>query len=410
MAFGDCSDDAALRAAWHRFCDQLRDAGDQAFKDHNPPNALQRADAFRFLTQNLGQAFDLALETKDTRYPLLHAFCTPTRKLGGDAADLTYRQAWIDGRYAYRLRGNTGSARFLNFTVQGPRPAQQPGTGWPSLHEPFGDIPEANLFGHQLVTDSAGNFELFIGGERCSDNWLPTTPGSRKLFVRQGFDAWHETPAHLSIERIGMDAPRPLPTPATLIEAMQWAGDFLTGMMRDWPDHPYHYSGGIVDPACVNRFPSERASSADDSKRGRLAAHLCWQLQADEALIVEFDAHDGFWMASLGGAFMNSMDYLYRPVSYTPARTQVDRDHKVRLILAHDDPAYHNWLDTQGFAAGNLTYRNLMSTATTTFRTTLVKRAALAQALPAESATVTPAQRRQQLHARFDGIKRRYGL
>ena len=40
-----------------------------------PPTPLHRADAFRFLTQNLGQAFDLALETKDTRYPVMHAFC-----------------------------------------------------------------------------------------------------------------------------------------------------------------------------------------------------------------------------------------------------------------------------------------------------------------------------------------------
>ncbi len=411
MAFGDCPDDAPLREAWGEFCDRLREAGDQVFKEYNPANPLQRADAFRFLTQNLGQAFDLALETRDTRYPLLHPFCTPTRKLGGDAADFTYRQAWIDGHHPYRITGNTGTARFLNFTVQGPRPETQPGTGWPSLHEPFGDIPEANLFGHELETDGDGRFELCLGGERCGTNWLPTTPGTRKLFIRQGFDSWDETPASLSIERIGLEAPRPLPTPGQMCEAMTWAGNFLAGMMSDWPDHPYQYSGGIVDPGCLNQFPPDRsADSADDARRGRLAAHMCWALAPDEALIVEFDAHDGFWMVSLGGAFMNSMDYLYRPVSYTPARTCVDRDHKVRLILAHEDPGYSNWLDTQGFAAGNLTYRNLLSRATTTFRTQLVKSADLAQALPSDSVLVTPVERVEQMHLRFDSIRRRYGL
>jgi len=415
MAFGDCSDDAALRAAWSAFCDQLRDAGDQVFKPHNSANPLQRADALRFLTQNLGQAFDLALETKDTRYPMLHAFCTPTRKLGGDAADFTYRQAWIDGHNVYRISGNTGSARFLNFTVQGPRPETQPGTGWPSLHEPFGDIPEANLFKHQIDTTADGDFELFIGGIKPDGkrgvNWLPTTPGTRKLFIRQGFDSWDETPAQLTIERVGMEAPRPLPTPNTMIDAMSWAGEFLTGMMRDWPDHPYQYSGGIVDPNYINQFPPDRAAnSSEDSKRGRLAAHMCWALAPDEALIVEFDAHDGFWMVSLGGAFMNSMDYLYRPVSYTPSRTHVDGDNKVRLILAHDDPGYHNWLDTQGFARGNLTYRNLMSTSTTTFTTQLVKRSALAQILPTNTVAITHDERIQQLHKRFDSIRRRYAI
>ena len=69
MAFGDAADDEALRAAWHHFCDRLKAAGDLAFKDTSPANALQRADAFRYLTQNLGQAYDLALETRNTRSP-----------------------------------------------------------------------------------------------------------------------------------------------------------------------------------------------------------------------------------------------------------------------------------------------------------------------------------------------------
>jgi len=410
MAFGDCPDDPLLRDAWERFCARLREAGDLVFKDYNPANPLQRADALRFLTQNLGQAFDLALETRDTAYPMLHAFCHPNRKLGADAADFTYRQAWIDGKHVYRVTGTTGTARFLNFTVQGARPERQPGTGWPSLHEPFGDIPEANLFGHQLATAADGSFELYLGGAERGPNWLPTTPESRKLFIRQGFDGWEETPAQLSIERVGMETPRPLPTPVRLCEAIEWAGDFLIGAMNDWPDHPYRYSGGIVDPGHLNRFPPARADSADDARRGRQAAHLCWALAPDEALVVEFDASDDFWMVSLGGAFMNSLDYLYRPVSYTPARTRVDGDGRVRLVLAAQDPGYHNWLDTQGFAAGNLTYRKVLGSAPTELAATLVRCPELAGVLPADSPRVNPGERAARMHQRFDSIRRRYGL
>lgn len=410
MAFGASNDDPALRAAWQLFCSRLQEAGDRVFKDYNPAAPLHRADAFRFLTQNLGQAFDLALETKDTKYPALHAFCGPNRKLGGDAADFVYLQAWIDGESVYRISGNKGTARFLNFTVQGPRPDKQPGTDWPSLHEPFGDIPEVNLFGHQLQTAWDGSFELYLGGPKREGNWLPTTQGTRKLFLRQGFDRWDELPAQLRIERVGMAAPRPLPTPDTMMQAMDWAGRFVTGLMNDWPDHPYHY-GNAVDPVNVNRFPPDPAGDlASDKKRGRAAANMCWQLAADEVLIVEFDAHSGFWMMSNMGVFFNSMDYLYRPVSYTPSRAKVDSDGKVRLILSHDDPGYHNWLDTQGFERGNLTYRNLLSEASTTFSTRLVKRSALAHELPTDTARVTPEQRIAQLQARFDGIRRRFNL
>ncbi len=411
MAFGDDASDKPLQEAWRAFCRQLEAAGERVFKDYNPATPLHRADAFRFLTQNLGQAFDLALETRDTRYPALHPFCTPSRKLGSDAADFVYLQSWIDGDSVYRVSGTRGTARFINFTVQGARPEKQPGTDHPSLHDPFGDIPEANLFGHQLQTEADGSFELYIGGEQRGPNWLPTTAETRKLFLRQGFDRWDELPARLNIERIDMTEPRPLPDPDTMIEAMQWAGRFVVALMDDWPDHPYHYSP-FVDPEHVNAFPPDPAGGPgqDDQRRGRAVAHLCWQLEERQALVIEFDAHDNFWMLSSMGVFFNSLDYLYRPVSYTPGRTAVDSDGRIRLVMCHRDPGYHNWLDTQGFERGNLTYRNLLSTHATAFRTRVVDVADLPAVMPADSARVSTAERTAQMKTRFASIRRRYNV
>jgi len=409
MAYGDDPCDRPLRDAWRAFCRDLEAAGEQAFKDYNPAKPAHRADAFRFLTQNLGQAFDLALETRDTRYPAIHRFCTPYCKLGGDAADFLYQQAWIDGGSVYRIAGNRGSARFFNITVQGERPACQPGTDIPSLHEPFGDIPEANLFGHQLQTAWDGSFELYIGGPERGPNWLPTTPKSRKLFIRQGFDRWDELPAAISIERVDMDAPRPLPTPEDFVAAMGWAGNFMQGLMHDWPDHSYRYSPA-VDPVNVNAFPADKANDSADQKRGRLAANLCWELAPDEALVIEFEQRSGFWMLANMGAFFTSMDYLYRTVSYTPSRTAVDGDGRMRLVLCAEDPGFHNWMDTQGFTRGNVIYRNLLSTESAQFSTRVVKTGELARALPADAARVTPQERRRQLWARFNAIRRRYGM
>jgi hypothetical protein len=402
MAFGDGPDDAALQSAWNEFCARLRHAGEQVFKDANPASGAHRVDAFRFLTQNLGQAFDLALETHDTRYPALHTFCGPTRKLGGDCADFTYQQAWIDGQSAYRLTGNRGTSRFFNVTVQGPR---VPGPG--VLHEPFGDTPEANLFGHQLSVADNGEFELYIGGPERGPNWLPTTPGTRKLFIRQGFDRWDELPAQLRIERIGMASPKPLPAPDAMIEAMGWAGDFVAGLMADWPDFPFTYGG--VDANNPNAFPDVGATDAD-RKRGRAAANMYWELAPDEALIIEFDAHDGLWMLTNMGVFFNSMDYLYRPVSYTPSRTKVDRDGRIRLVMAHRDPKVHNWLDTQGFERGNLTYRHMLEGEPAALDTRTVKYDQLMSALPADTAMVTEAERTAAMWERFHGIRRRYVL
>jgi hypothetical protein len=410
MAYGDGPADETLRLGWHAFCDALKAAGDLAFKEANPADPLLRADAFRFLTQNLGQAFPLALETKDPAYPQIHYFTHPYMKLGGDVADFTYRQAWISGEHVYRITGRKGTARWFNLTVQGPKPERIPGTDHAPLHEPFGDVPESNLFGHQIDADAEGNFELFIGGPERAANWLPTTPGSRKLFIREAFDAWGETPTQLTIERIGMDAPRPLPSAERMTEAFTWAGDFVTGVMRDWPEHSWATSGGVVDPHQPNRFPGAEANDPADAKRGRMAAHMVWRLAPDEALIVEMDVHDGFWIFGMGGVFVGSMDFLYRPVSYTPARTRSDADGMVRLVLAHDDPGVHNWLDTQGFSQGNLTYRNLMSQNSAALRTRLVKRADLDAALPSGTTRVTPEERAGQLEERYRSVKLRFGI
>jgi hypothetical protein len=110
------------------------------------------------------------------------------------------------------------------------------------------------------------------------------------------------------------------------------------------------------------------------------------------------------------GVFFNSMDYLYRPVSYTPSRTAVDSDRKVRLVLAHDDPGFHNWIDTQGFERGNVTYRHMLEGQPAQLRTRVVHRDDLANALPPDTATVSADERVAQMWARFNGIRQRYNL
>jgi hypothetical protein len=415
MSFGDCQDDGVLRSAWQQFCRRLEQAGETVFKDTIPANPLQRVDAFRFLTQNLSQAFDLALETKNTQYPIIHAFCGPFRKLGGDNADYTYQQAWIDGHSVYRITGNRGTARFFNIAVQGQRSTGNPkNPKYRALHEPFGDVPETNLFGHEMKVDWDGSFEVYIGGEKRGPNWLPTTPQSRKLFIRQGFDDWSELPVQMRVERIGMTDPRPMPTPSEMVGAVDWAGNFLVTMMQDNPDWAYEFAEDM-NPNNPNHFPTSRRNFGDnvnsvatDRRRGRSVYCMCWKLAPDEALIIEWEKTDIFWMMTNMGSTLNSMDYLYRPISYTPSRTRVDSDGRIRMVMAHKDPGFHNWIDTCGFEQGVLANRNQATDHITEFATRVVKHADLARELPADSARVAPEERTAQMQRRFYAISRRY--
>ena len=141
-----------------------------------------------------------------------------------------------------------------------------------------------------------------------------------------------------------------------------------------------------------------------------MAANMVWQLRDDEALIVEMDWHDGFWLFGMGAVFGQSLDFLHRQTSYSPARTRVDADGVVRFVMAHDDPGVHNWLDTQSFSAGTLGSRTLMSKNRATFRSRLVKRAEVLDHLPAGTAMVSPQERAAQLLVRYRAIKQRFGM
>jgi hypothetical protein len=417
MAYGDSPYDKELYAEWSRFCDRLKAAGQRVFKDINPATALQRVDGFRYLTQNLGQAFDLALETKNTKYPAIYPFCSPTRKLGGDNADCVYLQAWIDGESVYKISGKKGTARFWNIAVQGPRSATAYGAaGTRILHEPFGDTPEANIFGNDLETNWDGSFELFIGGARQGQNWLPTNKGTRKLFLRQYFDDWDEEAAEYRIERIGMDTPRPVPTPADMTDAMKWAANFVYDVVDYWPD--WNLSRGSFDPKSPNHILDTPASGnvgavampATDKRRGRAIGQLWWELRSDEALIVEFPDPKSFWMITCEAVFGNSMDFLYRPVSYTPSRSAHDPDGKIRLVMCGDDPGYWNWIDNQHYTTGGLTFRNVLSDELPHIESTVVKAVDVPGHMHPGSRKISAQERNHELHRRFEAIQKRYRI
>jgi len=418
MALGDSPFDKDLMAAWSSYCDRIKAAGELAFKECNPATALQRAAAFRYLTQNVALSFDWALETKNTRYPSLLTFENPRRKFGSQNADGIYMHAWIDGDSVYRLSGRKGTARMLNIAAHdGPPSASAYGVEMSRpLHDPFGDRPSANIFGHELVTNWDNSFELYIGGERQGQNWLPTTKNTRKLFLRQFFDDWDEQPADFRLERVDMDSPRPMPTPEEMIAAMKWAEDYVWNCMNEWPDWLWE-AGDQLDPQAINQFAGPNMKEQKlwteeteivDRRRGRTVTMMRWGLENDEALIIEFDAYDGFWMFTNEGLFGDAMDHLYRAISFTPSRGKQDPDGKIRLVMAATDPGYANWFENQGFTSGIVTFRNIHSRTTPELRTKMVKLADLPQHMPADAERATPEDRVAALWARFHAINRRF--
>ncbi len=61
--------DTALREAWHRFCDELKAAGDIAFRSSAPRGAVDRAAGVRLLSRNIALALAFELENRDPAAP-----------------------------------------------------------------------------------------------------------------------------------------------------------------------------------------------------------------------------------------------------------------------------------------------------------------------------------------------------
>jgi hypothetical protein len=406
MAIGAWVRDQELLDGWGAFCDQLRAAGERVFKEENGANEVERCSGFQFLTQNLSQAFDIWLENRDTRHPFPHAFCSPIRKLGCDDADCTYYQSWINDHDTYRISGRRGSARMFNIAVQGP---------WKgTLHEPFGDTPIDNVFGEDLEVGPDGEFELWLSPEPHKGNWVELKPGTRKLFYRQYFDRWDEEPALLRIERVGpVDPPAPLRAD-TLLEAMRAAGTFVYDVADSWPDN-YYERYRLHEH--INEFVAQRTNEQVgvqtpwtddvDARRGRIISHLAWELRPDEALVIEFEPQP-FWQVTNMNVFGASMDFRFRQVNLTSGTSVIDRDGTVRLVMAHTDPGFANWIDTQGHEHGWFLFRNVRTRDLPELRTRVLPFRDLDGALSPTSPKVTPSERDVELHRRGDAYARRF--
>ena len=137
--------------------------------------------------------------------------------------------------------------------------------------------------------------------------------------------------------------------------------------------------------------------------------HLAWDLAPDEALVIEFEADPGaFWQFGACSVFGASLEFRYRQVSLTSGLSPVDTDGTTRVVLAHSDPGFANWTDTQEHSRGWLLFRNMLTRETPELRTRVVPLAELDAALGGVATTITPEQRRADLRRRREGVMRRY--
>lgn len=330
---------------WDNFCDALKRAGQQILRPEAPADVLDRAEGWRYLTRLLRIGLEMHLEFADGDFPGFFAPSHETGKIGADNPDNLYLMARLNGRNVYRITGSRGTVPYLSFGTQ------------KGGYETDGKMVQTGfLDAGGLTLDADGRFEIVLSATPQPGHWLKMEAGTNAVIVRQTFlDRKKETPAQLSISRIGNESsPRPL-SAERLAQGLDRAAKFVEGtatLFANWAQSYLPQSNQLppADQALCQRVGGDP---------NIFYYHGHWQIKPDQALIVHLPRipECRFWNLQINNWWMESLDYRYHHICVNQHSAIRNADGSVTLIVAHQNPAQPNWLETAGHEQGTMCFR-----------------------------------------------------
>jgi hypothetical protein len=330
--------------SWEEFCDTLKAAGASIMGMGSPKDPFTQAEGYRYLSRLVRAGLEAFIEYSDPKAPVLRRMVHETVKIGADNPDNHYYNAQISGQYEYELTGKRGTINFLGFSTQ--KGNYGGGSGLP---------PTGFLDSSGLEVESDGSFTIYVSCEKKEKNWLPMEPDTNMLIVRQTFgDRSKEVPAELSIRRIGGDGlPSPL-TAESVDSGLKTTAAFVAGVSFLFSKWAKDFRGH------TNRLPQMDPDTSNRAGGDPKIAyyHSYWELQLDEALIIEVTPPEcEHWNFQLNNHWMESLDYRYFPVHINKFTARYRDDGSVRIVVAHEDPGCENWITTTGHIRGTMCFR-----------------------------------------------------
>lgn len=351
--------------AWDEYCDTLKAAGAALKFPGTPQDVFSQAEGHRYLARLARAGLEGFLEDADPRAPILKRVVHETVKMGADNPDNYYQNASISGAYEYRIIGQRGTVNYLAFGTQAGHYGQ--GGGLP---------PTGFLEASQLEIEEDGSFTIAVSVRPQPGNWLPMTPETGVMIVRQTFlDRATETLATLRIERT--DGPnRPLQLSASDVDdGLRNASTLVAGasiLFAKWARDFQGHSNALP------RFDQEVSNQAGGDPNIAYY-HSHWQLEPEQALVIDVTPPScRHWNFQLNNYWMESLDYRFFTIHLNKHTAQPTADGSVRIVVAHQDPGVPNWVDTVGHSSGTMCFRWVAADAHPVPRTRVVPRSELA--------------------------------
>jgi hypothetical protein len=379
---------ALLLQRWIEFCDSLKATGERIVElDRGEP--INTAEGFHYLAMLTGVAIERFQGYETPSHPQVARSLDTYKKMGLDSSDNTYRIVRFQPGGVYRVRGWRGNSTYLGF----------------QLNEGISAV--GNLNNGQMQFNKDGSFELHIGGEQRGANWMPLPEGADSMYIREIFIDWsNEQPSRLWIDRIDLSGP-PLPLDAEVVaDRLTRISEFVSGQVEFWNRYVEKTRQNS------NTLPQPRGTTGEGGSADNLYSGGHFSLDEGEVLLIETEAVPSlFWNVQLGNNWFQSLDYRYRQTSLNSAQARPDSDGKFRVVVSAEDPGVPNWLDTAGRREGVIYYRwNMSERVPAAPVVKRIKLSELRSLLPADTPSVTAAEREDVLRRRAEDVARRFAL
>ncbi len=331
--------------AWDALVDGLRSAGEQLAADTPHLSPDERADGYRALVRALNN--QLGRFEVDRDRPELVPFNGWREKMFMDNPDFRYWVADIRDSGRYRISGVVGDAVYTSITVY----ARTGGSATAAA--------TSRIDSDSLRIDDDGGFTVTLSGDAPTDDgdWLPLSEGASAVWVRQfHHDAAHDRLGSCRIDPIDHVEPPPAIDPATFERHLARLGRTIAAF-------PAIFAASIRDDLAQPnevRYWSEMVGGAGFTEPNIHYVRGSWQLEPDEALVIEVDPPPcRYWNVLLYSRFLNSLDHRSRRVSLTDGTAQLV-DGRSRIVISATDPGGPgDWLDNEGRSFGLFVFRFL---------------------------------------------------
>ncbi len=264
-------------------------------------------------------------------HPFLQSGTGPFTKMGLDNPDTLYFGTRVHADRDYVVTGRRGTTTDLSFQLLG---GEYTDDNVPASQAAFDD--------RELEIAADGSFEWRL---------RPTSPG--QLVIREVYGDWSAQRGTLTISRPDTTGTAPPPlTRETIEKRYATAGSQLVSRVKTWLQFPQWFYLNIP----VNTMVAPRLTPGGLATQYSSAGHF--ELRPDQALVITVPVSDAPYLGfQLGSMWYISLDYINHQTSLNNTQAQADPDGKVRIVVADQNPAVTNWVETLGHRRGFLQFR-----------------------------------------------------